>query len=143
MTITPPFPDYIAGHTTYAGAGEEVLEHVFGAYPAVVMKLTSAAAPGVVGTYTSFEQIAEGVVEARVWGRNPLANFKRPRQTAGEQVGRLRSASFPQADGRRVRRQRMNDCVGWRTTSMRAESAIGIHADERKHEAKECVGESR
>jgi hypothetical protein len=31
LLATPPLPDYIAGHTTYAGAAEEVLEHVFGA----------------------------------------------------------------------------------------------------------------
>ena len=30
LLVTPPFPDYTAGHTTYAGAAEAVLEHVFG-----------------------------------------------------------------------------------------------------------------
>ena len=68
LLVTPRFPDYIAGHTTYAGAAQKVLEHVFGRHPGVVMTLTSATAPGVVETYTTFKDIADGVVDARVWG---------------------------------------------------------------------------
>jgi hypothetical protein len=68
LLVTPPFPDYVAGHTAYAGAAAKVLEHVFGAHPGVVLKLTSAAAPGATRTYATFEEIADGVVEARVLG---------------------------------------------------------------------------
>ena len=46
LLVTPPFPDYIAGHTTYAGAAKQVLEHIFGRNPGVAMTLTSATAPG-------------------------------------------------------------------------------------------------
>jgi hypothetical protein len=28
LLVTPPFPDYIAGHTTYARAAQKVLEHI-------------------------------------------------------------------------------------------------------------------
>ena len=59
--------DYITGHTTYAGAAQKVLEHVFGSDPALVISLTSATAPGVVETYTNFKDIADAVVDARVW----------------------------------------------------------------------------
>jgi hypothetical protein len=68
LLVTPPFPDYIAGHTTYAGAAEEVLEHVFGENPGIVITLTSATAPGVIESYATFDEIAEGVVDARVLG---------------------------------------------------------------------------
>ena len=68
LLITPPFPDYVAGHTTYAGAAATVLEHLFGNCPDVVMALTSPSAPGVVRTYTNFEAIADDVVEARILG---------------------------------------------------------------------------
>jgi len=68
LLVTPPFPDYIAGHTTYAGAAQAVLEHVFGDDPGVVITMISASAPGVTETYTSFEDIADAVVNARVWG---------------------------------------------------------------------------
>jgi hypothetical protein len=46
LLVTPPFPDYIALHTTYAGAAQKVLEHVFGVHPRIVFALTSATAPG-------------------------------------------------------------------------------------------------
>ena len=68
LLVTPAFPDYIAGHTTYAGAAEEVLEHVFGENPGIVIELKSATAPGVIESYTTFDEIAEGVVDARVLG---------------------------------------------------------------------------
>jgi hypothetical protein len=68
LLVTPRFPDYIAGHTTYAGAAQRVLEHVFGKDPGIVMTLTSPSAPGVVKHYTTFKQIADDVVDARVWG---------------------------------------------------------------------------
>jgi hypothetical protein len=68
LLVTPPFPDYVAGHTAYAGAAETALVHVFGRDPGIVMALTSRTAPGVVLRYTSFEEMAEGVVDARVWG---------------------------------------------------------------------------
>ena len=66
--MTPPFPDYIAGHTTYAGAAEKVLEHVFGKHPGLQIRLTSPSAPGVVETFSSFKAMADSVVDARVWG---------------------------------------------------------------------------
>jgi hypothetical protein len=68
LLVTPPFPDYIAGHTTYAGAAQVALEHLFGKRPGVAMTLTNTTAPRVVKSYTTFKQIADDVVEARVWG---------------------------------------------------------------------------
>jgi hypothetical protein len=87
LLVTPPFPDYIAGHTTYAGAAEEVLEQVFGEHPGVIMKLTSATAPGVIETYTTFEDIADGVVEARVLGGIHWRTSSVRGRRIGERVG--------------------------------------------------------
>jgi len=41
---------------------------VFGARPGIVIKLKSATAPGVVEAFTTFDEIAEGVAEARMLG---------------------------------------------------------------------------
>jgi hypothetical protein len=87
LLTTPPFPDYIAGHTTYAGAAEKVLEQVFGQHPGVVMKLTSATAPGVVETYSTFEDIADGVVEARILGGIHWRTSSLIGKRVGEHVG--------------------------------------------------------
>jgi hypothetical protein len=94
LLVTPPFPDYIAGHTTYAGAAEEVLEHVFGVDPGVVMKLTSATAPGVIETYATFEDIADGVVEARVLGGIHWRTSSMRGRRVGERVGAFAACHF-------------------------------------------------
>jgi hypothetical protein len=87
LLTTPPFPDYIAGHTTFAGAAEKVLEHVFGTNPGIVMQLTSAAEPGVVETYSTFDEIAAGVVEARVLAGIHWRTSSERGRRVGQQLG--------------------------------------------------------
>ena len=87
LLVTPWFPDYIAGHTTYAGASEEVLEHLFGRQPGVVMTLTSPVTPGVIETYATFEDIADAVVEARVVGGIHWRTSSVRGKRVGEHVG--------------------------------------------------------
>jgi hypothetical protein len=99
LLVTPPFPDYIAGHTTYAGAAEEVLEYVFGRNPQVVMKLTSATAPGVIETYTTFEDIADGVVDARVLGGIHWRTSSLRGKRLGEQIGAFAVRHFLKPKG--------------------------------------------
>lgn len=95
LLVTPPFPDYIAGHTTYAGAAQAVLTHLFGDDPGVVIKLSSATAPGVVRTYTTFSEMAEGVVDARVWGGIHWRTSSVQGRVVGELVGRFATRHFP------------------------------------------------
>lgn len=64
---TPPFPDYPAGHTAYAGAAEVVLAGVFGDQPAA-LDITSQTADGATHHYQRFSDVADEVVDARVWG---------------------------------------------------------------------------
>ena len=63
LLVTPPFPDYIAGHTTYAGAAQAVLEHLFGDDPGVVITMTSATAS------------VQGRVVGKELGRYVVRNF--------------------------------------------------------------------
>jgi len=67
---------------------EKVLEYIFGRDPGVVMTLTSGSAPGVVETYSTFEQIADGVVEARVLGGIHWRTSSEDGRLVGETVGR-------------------------------------------------------
>ena len=94
LLATPPFPDYIAGHTTYGGAVAKVLEHVFGKNPGVVMTLTSPTAPGVVETFTSFRAISESVVDARVWGGIHWRTSSVRGRIVGEELGRFAAHRF-------------------------------------------------
>jgi hypothetical protein len=95
LLVTPPFPDYIAGHTTYAGAAQAVLEHVFGEEPGVVITMTSASAPGVTETYTTFKDIADGVVNARVWGGIHWRTSSALGRSVGKELGRYVVRHFP------------------------------------------------
>ena len=88
LLVTPPFPDYIAGHTTYAGAAEKVLEHVFGKQPGLLIRLTSPSAPGVVETFSSFRAMSDNVVDARVWGGIHWRTSCERGRTVGEEIGR-------------------------------------------------------
>jgi hypothetical protein len=87
LLATPPFPDYIAGHTTAAGAAESVLGCVFGREPGVTMRLTSATAPGVTLSYSRFTDIANDVVDARVWGGIHWRTSSARGQRVGRQIG--------------------------------------------------------
>ena len=80
---TPPFPDYPAGHTAYAGAAAHVLTAVFGAAPGP-LAITSAALPGVTHRYAGFDEISEAVVNARVWA----GVHWRTSSVAGRDLGR-------------------------------------------------------
>ncbi len=68
LLVTPPFPDYPAGHAICAGAAELVLARLFGLNPGIPLELTSATAPGVVVHASTVGEIARGVLDARVWG---------------------------------------------------------------------------
>lgn len=63
---TPSFPDYLSGHAAAAGAAEGVLNAIFGPQPG---KFTlSSPATNTTHTFTTFETVAQEVVDARVWG---------------------------------------------------------------------------
>jgi hypothetical protein len=83
LLITPPFPDYPAGHTAYGGAAETVLAAVFGERPAA-FSITSPTADGATHGYATFHEVADEVVNARVWG----GVHWRTSSTAGRELGR-------------------------------------------------------
>lgn len=65
---TPRHPEYPSGHCGYAGAAEVVLTAFLGPAAAGPVSATSPDAPGVTHTYTSWRQITQENVDARVWG---------------------------------------------------------------------------
>jgi hypothetical protein len=69
---TPPFPDYISGHSTFAGAAATVLENFFG--EDISFEVSSQELPGVTryfsssGDTSSFDQLAFEDSISRVYG---------------------------------------------------------------------------
>jgi hypothetical protein len=79
---TPPFPDYPAGHTAFAGAAEHVLIALFGDRPG---KLAIAGFAGDdTRRYASVSEIGQEVVDARVWA----GVHWRTSSVAGREMGR-------------------------------------------------------
>lgn len=85
---TPPFPDYICGHTTFAGAAQAVMERFFGRSDRLNFTATSPSTPGVTHTYASFRQMGDEVLNARVWAGIHWRTSCEVGRRVGRQVGR-------------------------------------------------------
>lgn len=87
---TPPFPDYVSGHTTYTGAFVHVLEHVFGTAP-VTYTATNLNVPPAeqLRTYSSFEQLSREMIEARVLAGIHFRTADRDGARLGRQVAQF------------------------------------------------------
>jgi hypothetical protein len=64
---TPPFPSYASAHATLAGAARAVLERAYGKDGHAVT-LSNPALPGIVLNYTAWEEIADDIDDARIYG---------------------------------------------------------------------------
>ena len=94
MITTPPFPDYPAGHTSYAGAAEGVLSALFGPKPGG-LSLTSPALAGVTHRYEGFKDVADEVSNARVWGGVHWRTSCTAGRTLGHAIADLALARAP------------------------------------------------
>lgn len=81
LIATPPFPSYPSAHASAGGAARRVLEYVYGKSGFSVV-LTSPTAPGVVLTYTAWEQITDDIDDARIFGG---IHFRYDQEAGGEQ----------------------------------------------------------
>ena len=67
LIITPPFPDYISGHSTFSGAAATVLSLFYGT-PRIRFTTGSDALPGVVREFRSFLEAAHEAALSRMYG---------------------------------------------------------------------------
>jgi hypothetical protein len=94
LLLTPPFPDYPAGHTAYGGAAEEVLRALTGdSSPELV--ISSPTAGGATHRYRTFAEIAEEVVNARVWAGVHWRTSSVVGRELGKRVGQVALARAP------------------------------------------------
>ena len=66
LLVTPPFPEYVSGHSTFSGAAAAILAGFFGNETTF-----SSETPGLTGvtrTFTSFTQAAEEAGRSRIYG---------------------------------------------------------------------------
>ncbi|MEQ1731186.1 MAG: Ig-like domain-containing protein, partial [Vicinamibacterales bacterium] len=85
--ITPPFPEYISGHSTFSGAAAEILTSVFG--PSLAFTTTSLGLPGVQRSFTSFEQATQEAGRSRIYGGIHFEFSNQDGLTAGQQLAQF------------------------------------------------------
>jgi hypothetical protein len=65
--VTPPFPDYVSGHSTFSGAGATVLAMFYGTDD-ISFTTGSDFLPGVTRSFTSFSGAAMEAMNSRLYG---------------------------------------------------------------------------
>ena len=83
--VTPPFPSYTSGHSTFSGAAARVLERFFGTDD-IEFTLTSDGLPGAVRRYKSFSQACHEVMMSRVWGGIHTVSDNTEAQKVGSKI---------------------------------------------------------
>jgi len=96
LLITPAFPEYISGHSTFSGAAAAVLTEFFGT-DAVHFEVTSDSMPGVVRSYDSFAEAAAEIGRSRIYGGIHFRSADVEGRKAGTALGRYVVERFLQS----------------------------------------------
>lgn len=100
LLITPPFPGYSSGHSTFSGAAAEVLKAFFGA-DNISFTLESEDASVSNRSFTSFSQAAEESAVSRLYGGIHFSFDNNDGLVVGRSIGRyvaselFKNASLP------------------------------------------------
>ena len=86
LLVTPNFPEYISGHSTFSGAAAAVLATYFGSDD-IPFTTTSEDLPGVTRSYTSFSQAAEEAGMSRIYGGIHFLSANLNGLASGAQLG--------------------------------------------------------
>ncbi len=86
MLPTPSFPEYVSGHSTFTGAGAEVLRRWFGRDD-LGFTVTSDTVPGVIRSYSSLTALATEIGMSRIWGGIHFRSADEDGQELGRRIG--------------------------------------------------------
>ena len=101
--VTPPFPEYVSGHSTFSGAASKVLAMFYGT-DRVAFTVGSDGAPGVMRAFTSFAAAANEAALSRLYGGIHFRSANEDGLAAGTAIGELTVTGFLRAKGNRSRR---------------------------------------
>jgi hypothetical protein len=88
LIITPPFPSYISGHSTFSAAAADILSSFFGSnYTFNYTDPSLGSLPGVTRSYTSLTQAAQEAGESRIYRGIHYEFDNQDGLAAGQQVG--------------------------------------------------------
>ena len=86
LLVTPNFPEYTSGHSTFSGAAAAVMAAFFGS-DEIPFTTTSEDLPGVARSYSSFSQAAEEAGMSRIYGGIHFMSANLNGLASGAQLG--------------------------------------------------------
>lgn len=92
LLVTPNFPEYTSGHSTFSGAAAAVLNAAFGSD--VTFTTDSVGLPGVTRTFTGFDAAANEASRSRVYGGIHYGFSGRDGLAAGRSIGNWVVSAF-------------------------------------------------
>src|ERR1043166_4790282 len=90
---TPPFPDYVSGHSTFSGAASVVLAPFYGS-DNIAFTTGSDALPGVERSFTSFSAAAAEAADSRLYGGIHFRSANEDGLHAGIAIGHVAAENF-------------------------------------------------
>jgi hypothetical protein len=100
---TPPFPDYVSGHSTFSAAAATVLTLFYGT-DGVAFTTGSDFLPGVLRSFGSFSEAAAEAAMSRVYGGIHFRFASDHGLTGGLKIGEWTVNNYLRAKGNRSRR---------------------------------------
>ncbi|MFM8250685.1 MAG: Ig-like domain-containing protein [Planctomycetota bacterium] len=97
LLATPPFPEYISGHSTFSGAAAQILSEILGNN--VAFTTSSVGLPGVSRSFTSFEQAANEAGRSRIYGGIHFEFSNRDGLDAGRELANFVLQRFGTLEG--------------------------------------------
>ncbi len=86
LLFTPYFPEYLSGHSTFSGAAQVVLSHVFGSDD-ISITLPSEGLPGVTRTYKKISDATTEAGRSRIYGGIHFEFSNTEGQRLGARIG--------------------------------------------------------
>jgi membrane-associated phospholipid phosphatase len=100
---TPPFPDYVSGHSTFSGAAASVLASFYGT-DHISFSVGSDGLPGVTRPFTSFTAAAKEAAMSRLYAGIHFRTAIEDGLSAGTAIGEWTVTHYLQPKGNRSRR---------------------------------------
>jgi hypothetical protein len=85
LLVTPPFPEYVSGHSTFSGAGSTILGGLLGNN--IGFSVSSLGTPGITRSFANFAAAADEAGSSRIYGGIHFESANRDGLTAGRALG--------------------------------------------------------
>ena len=101
--VTPPFPDYVSGHSTFSGAASTVLAMFYGT-DNIAFSTGSDFLPGVTRYFTTFSAAASEAAASRLYGGIHFRSANEDGLASGIAIGEWTFTHYMQPKGNRSRK---------------------------------------